>query len=183
MYAKLSVAVAALIAVLSFPAFAQSPQTRDYLSELSGARASALADGRIIISLDAASGDLRGLLTLTLRDAGDGLKGTWAFTSTYGEDLRADGTPIDPADHVDHDHDDPTTPAVHREYLRIRRNGAIAGTVTAARLHHAADGQIDGLAADLVITGGNRTFAGITGSGRIGVWPSLPDALTLYLSF
>lgn len=183
MVARILFTVALSVFASPDAAVAQSPQTRDYLSELTNPRPSVLADGRVVISLDAVKGDIRGLLTVTLIDRGDGLKGTWAFTSTFPEDLRADGTPIDPADHVGHDHDDPTTPGVHREYLRIRRNGAIAGTVTAARLHHASDGQIDGLAADLVITGGNKTFTGISGSGRIGIWPSLPDALTLYLSF
>jgi hypothetical protein len=180
MYARLSVAIAALLTVLTLQASAQAPATRDYLSELSAPRPSVLPDGRTVISMDATVGDLRGLLTLTL--AGDA--GTWAFSATYLEDLRADGTPIPASDHFAHDHDDPSTPGVHREFAHIRRDGVITGTVTSAVLQRTADGVVTGIeTADLLVTGGSRTFTARTGSGRIGPRAELPGALTLYLSF
>ena len=134
--------------------------------------------------MTAIAGDLRGMLSLTLSSDGDAVSGTWAFNATSLEDLRADGTPIAATDHVNHDHDDPTTPAVHREYARMRRDGALAGTVTSAKLLSTADGRIAGIeTAQLVITAGSRTFKSASGSGRVGPWPSLPNALTLFLSF
>ena len=176
-----TLALAVYAALFASPAFAQSPQTRDYLSELTGARASVLPDGQIVISMDAAKGDLRGLLTVTLSADGAGV---WAFAANYIEDLRADGTPIAATDHFQHNHDDPSTPELHREYAQFRRDGAIAGTVTGATLLRAEDGSVTGIrAAELHVSGGSRTFKGATGSGRIGPWASLPGALTLYLSF
>jgi hypothetical protein len=177
------IATAIVVACLAWSssAQAQAPATRDYLSHLTGVRPSSMPDGTIVISMDASAGDIRGLLSLTL--AADGA-GTWAFSANYVEDLRADGTAIDPADHVQHDHDNPATPAEQKEYTRFRRDGTITGTVSSVTLRRGPGGSIDGIeSAELVITGGSRSFADATGTGRVGPWPSLPDVLTLYLSF
>jgi hypothetical protein len=142
-----------------------------------------MADGRTVIAMDAIAGDIRGVLSLTVSTDGDTVKGQWAFSATYLEDLRADGTPIAPTDHVDHDHDDPATPEMHREYARMRRDGVITGTADAVTLMQNPDGRIVGIsAATLTITGGSRTFANAAGSGRIGPWPTMPRELTLLLS-
>lgn len=180
----LAVATLTFLTVLSTNAFAQAPAPQDYLSQLEGVRPSALPDGRLVLSMDATAGDLRGMLTLTVAESGSGVTGTWVFTSTFIEDLRADGTPIPASDHVGHDHDDPNTPGVHREYARFRRDGALSGKVTGATLLWTADGAVAGVAdAELVVEKGSRTFAGATGSGRVGPWQTMPGVLTLFLSF
>lgn len=182
----LATAVLAACAVfLPLRATAQTPATtqREYLSELTGIRPDLLSDGRMVVSMDA-GGDLKGRLTMTLVQGEQGVSGTWVFVATYNEDLRADGTPLGADDHVSHDHDDPTTPESHREYSRVRRDGVITGTVASAALQRTADGQFTGVErAELVATGGTMTFKSIKASGRVGSWPSLPGALTLFLSF
>lgn len=176
-------ALVVLITFLSSQVLAQAP-ARDYLSKVESPVISNTPDGRIAIVLDASSGDLRGMLSLLLTEDVDGVKGTWTFDATWLEDLRADGTPIAQTDHVDHDHDNPDTPAVHREYTQLHRDGGLVGAVTSAKLVRTPDGRITGIeAAELVITGGARNYKSATGSGRLGAWPSLPDALTLLLSF
>lgn len=180
---RLAALAAVLITFLASPVSAQTPGSQEYLSRLDNTRVSELADGRTQISLDAVEGDLRGVLTLTLSSDGDSYKGVWAFSATFLEDLRADGTPIAPSDRVGHDHDDPSTPAMHREYAHMRRDGALTGTVDAATLFRTTEGAVVAItAATLSINNGSRNFKDAGGSGRIGPWPSLPRELTLYLN-
>jgi hypothetical protein len=186
MNARIPCVVASAAAFLFFCASLSAAQTltsRDYLSQLDNLRISEMPDGRTVVAMDAVAGDIRGVLSLTLSPEGAAVTGVWAFSATYLEDLRADGTPIAPADHFGHEHDDPSTPEMHREYAHMRRDGVITGTADAVTLMVNPDGRIVGIsAATLTISGGSRTFANASGSGRVGPWPTMPRELTLLLS-
>ena len=128
---------------------------RDYVSALTGARASVLPDGRIVISMDVL-GDMRGLVTLTLAVDGPTATGTWALIVYYMDDPQSDAKP----------------------------DGMMHGTVTAATMRRSPQGRPAGVeTAELVVVGGSRSFEGRTGFGRIGTWPHHPGGLTLILSF
>src|ERR1700722_19409403 len=72
---------------------------------LTGARVSTLDDGRIIISMRA-TGDLPGLITLSLDPASGGTySGRWALVVGFLQDLNADGTVATTPPEI---HEDPT---------------------------------------------------------------------------
>ena len=180
---KTCVVAATIVAVsLAFSTSASAQaQPRDYLSQLTNVRASGPFDGKATVSVDAALGDLRGMLTLSVDADGTG---NWVFFATYLQDLRADGAEIAPNDHENHEHDDPATPALHREYMDLKHDGSLIGTITSSSLKYGLDGKVIGIeSAELVVTSGSRRFENVTGSGRVGAWPSLPNTLTLLLSF
>src|SRR5262249_36852052 len=153
----LGVAAAMLIGVSI--AQAQERAAQSYLSVLSEERASVLDDGRVVISMVAA-GDLRGMLTVVLTQDGASYKGEWSFVAQYVQDLRADGSVIDLADHVGHDHEEgASTLATHREYLQFKFDGTLHGKLEGATVRRAADGRVYALEnAALLLTGGTRDY-------------------------
>lgn len=135
---------------------------------LTAARVSTLADGRIVISMNAA-GDLRGLMTLTLDPNGAGsYTGRWALVVGFLQDLNPDGTVATAPPEI---HEDPTQHAQHREYARIVRRGTLTGDVSQATLRVADDGRLAGVQfAQLTVASGSMTFAGASGYGTMAAF-------------
>jgi hypothetical protein len=123
-----------------------------------------LPDGEVVLTLDAA-GDLRGLITLKLRQFGGGYTGEWAFTVAHA-DLRdpandADGE-VDHHDDAEHLEDESVP---HKDFLRLVQRGALQGAVTAASIS-SDNGVLTDISATLTVVSGAKEFDGVTGSGQ-----------------
>src|SRR5437867_2072969 len=89
----LAATVAVLPAIWSV-GHAANLETRNI--DLHQAKVSVVSGSRVVVSMEA-SGDLRGLLTLTIdRDNNGHLSGEWALVVRYVQDVDASGNPIKP---------------------------------------------------------------------------------------
>jgi hypothetical protein len=158
----------ALLASLT-TASAQTPAPATHLTTLTRARVSTLAEGRIVVSMDA-EGDLPGSMTVTLSpDGAGGYTGQWAHVVAFLEDLNADGTSA-PLEHAPGVHEmllhEPVLHEQHREYTRPVRRGTLSGAVVAATLRTDVNGHVTGVNfAELTVAAGSLTFRGVAGTG------------------
>ncbi|HEY7789969.1 MAG TPA: hypothetical protein VIC33_05625 [Vicinamibacterales bacterium] len=133
---------------------AQSAGPQAYTSTLSHARVSLAAGNHVVITMQA-TGDLPGLLTLTLDEdpaTGSFTKGSWALAVSYAEYLPITGTA--PSDDPD---------AQPLEYVN---KGTLGGTLTGVTLQIDSNGQLVGLSGvQLSIVSGSLQFDGATGTG------------------
>lgn len=144
------------------------PVTASHTSDLTGARVDTLANGTVVVSLDA-KGALAGSLTLTLTPNGDGTYGgQWALMVAHTDNTDPE-TGIDPAEaehaeHADGEAHEHGEAQPHRDYVRYVHRGAINGEVTGATLSFGPNGLAD-LSANITITQGALEFDGATGTG------------------
>ena len=128
-----------------------------------------LADGKVVITF-IVTGDLQGLLTLTLHPGDGGLYvGDWAMIVAY-----ADNT--DPVTGIDPElAGDVPGAGPDKGYLRLIHRGALSGSVKDAQVSFDSDGKLTDVFAPLVISQGALEFNNTTGSGRATL-----AGLTLY---
>lgn len=135
---------------------------------LSAARVDMLEKDRVVASFEA-SGAIRGLFTVTIDRGADGaLGGEWVLVSRYLIDVTPDGRPDPMAADERAALPGWELHARHKEYFAIVERGTLRGTVAGGALSFDVDGRlrsIDGL--QLTIAGGNREFAGLSGSGSL----------------
>jgi len=134
---------------------------------LSAARVDMVEDS-VVASFEA-SGAIRGLFTVTIhRGANGALRGEWVLVSRYLIDVTPDGQP-DPLAFDER----AALPgwelhARHKEYFRIVERGTLHGAIAGGALSFDVDGRLRSIdALQLTIAGGNREFAGLTGSGSL----------------
>jgi len=127
---------------------------------LSGPRVSDLKGGAYVVTLEAA-GDIRGLLTLTLKSNGAAVTGgEWVLVSRYLQDMITGSEELGPTG----EHDG----IVHEERIAFRDRGTLRGSISGGGLSYDSEGRlagIDGL--QLAIAGGDIEFAGAAGAGSI----------------
>ena len=126
---------------------------------LSGPSVSALGGGAYVVTLETA-GDVRGLLTLTLKAGSGAVGGEWVLVSRYLQDLISGNEELGPTG----EHDG----LVHEERIAFRDRGTLRGSIAGGALSFDVDGRlagIDGL--QLAIAGGDVEFAGVAGSGTV----------------
>ena len=135
---------------------------------LSGARVDMLDEDRVVASFEA-SGAIRGLFTVTIDRGPDGaLAGEWVLVSRYLIDVTPDGQP----DTIAAD-ERAALPgwqlhARHKEHFSIVERGTIHGAVAGGSLSYDVDGRLRSIdALQLTIAGGNREFAGLSGSASL----------------
>lgn len=160
---KAAACVAVACLVLAGIASGQSPVPASHTADLTGARVDTLANGTVVVSLDA-KGALAGSLTLTLTPNGDGTYGGhWALMVAHTDNTDPE-TGIDPAaeEHADGEEHGEAQP--HRDFVRYVHRGAINGEVTGATLSFGPNGLAD-LSANITITQGALEFDGATGTG------------------
>jgi hypothetical protein len=166
----LGLAFAAVVAVVlgTSVVSAQQPATPvSHSAELRSPRVDVLEDGKVVISIDS-TGDLQGLVTLTLQKTETGLySGEWALMVS-----RVDNT--DPATGIEppagHEHRGEVLPhpdQPHKDFARLEQRGALAGSVKDAMIVLDADGKLGDINAPLTIAQGTLEFRGAAGSGRI----------------
>jgi hypothetical protein len=163
--------VAILVAVSGLAAAAPPPTTApvEHHSAFGAPRTSTLANGTVVVSFEAA-GDLRGLVTLTLRSAdGGGYAGEWAFTVAHA-DHTDPATGEDPElEHAfggSEGTDDTGQEPAHKAFVTLVHQGSLAGAVSHADLTQGADGGLTRLQATLTVDQGASEFSGATGSGQ-----------------
>jgi hypothetical protein len=153
----------ALTLLISSAAFAHSTETPGgtFEIQLSSARTSSTASGRLVITADA-SGDLPGLLTLTL-DVVDGIVagGEWALVVSYVEDLD-----VPAHDHrIEHEAGEGAEQIPHQEHIRLVDKGTLGGSVTGGHVSYIG-GSVDRLTdVQLSIESSSLTFEGIRAGG------------------
>jgi hypothetical protein len=160
--------VVACALVSTMPAAAQQPPTSvPHTAELGTARVDVLANGKTVISIDT-TGEMRGLLTLTLSKGENGLYGgEWAFMVSR-VDTTDPATGVEPPDGHTHPAEAGVhTDTPHKDFLRLEHRGALSGTVAGAMLVLDQDGTLGAISATLAITQGAAEFNGVTGSGRL----------------
>jgi hypothetical protein len=140
-----------------------TPPPVAHTSALGAPQADVLQDGTVVATF-VATGDLRGLVTLTLRPAdGSAYAGEWAFKVAH-----ADNTdPITGEDEESHPHDDGDEDAPHTSYLRLIDRGSLSGTVSNAVVTFDTRGALVDLSAAVSIKQGTLEFAGASGSGQL----------------
>ena len=140
-----------------------TPPPVAHTSLLGAPQADVLQDGTIVATF-VATGDLRGLVTLTLRPGdGSAYAGEWAFKVAH-----ADNTdPVTGEDEESLPHDDGDDDAPHKSYLRLVDRGSLYGTISNAVVAFGADGALLDLSAAVSIKQGTLEFAGATGSGQL----------------
>lgn len=163
----LKAAACVAIACLALAGLASGqPVTASHTSDLTGARVDTLANGTVVVSLDA-KGALAGSLTLTLTPNGDGTYGgQWALMVAHTDNTDPE-TGIDPAEeeHAEHaDGEEHAEAQPHRDFVRFVHRGAINGEVIGATLSFGPNGLAD-LSANITITQGALEFDGATGTG------------------
>jgi hypothetical protein len=159
---KAAACVAVACLIWAGAAAGQAPVPASHSADLTGARVDTLADGTVVVSLDA-KGELAGSLTLTLTPKGDGsYGGQWALMVAHTDNTDP-ATGLDPAEeeHVEHG-DGEEHP--HRDYVRYVHRGGMNGEITSATLSFGPDGLGD-LSANITITQGALEFDGATGNG------------------
>jgi hypothetical protein len=156
-------AAAMFLLAASASTAAQQATGSSHASALSAPRVDTLGDGRVVISL-IASGDLRGLLTLTLHPtAGSSYTGEWAFTVAH-VDNSDPATGLEPA--PEGPEGDTSADHPHKDFVRLVQRGSLSGTVGDAVLVRDASGALSGLAATLSVCLGTMEFNGAAGSGN-----------------
>jgi hypothetical protein len=136
---------------------------------LSGGRVSMLEKGRIVASFEA-SGDARGLVTVTIdRDGKGGLSGEWVLVSRYVRDLNADGQVDDRMASERAALPGAELHGLHREYIDIFEGGSLRGSIVGGALaFDATDGALVGIESlQLVVDGGNLSFLGAKGTASL----------------
>jgi hypothetical protein len=152
---------AVLIAVASttFSGAQQPPAPTDHAVTLTRQSADALPDGTVVVT-SVATGDLKGMVTLTLRPAGDGtFAGEWAFTVAH-VDHADPATGVEPVPEEGHEGHQ------HHDFVTFVRRGALSGAVASAQVTFDAEGLPTTLTAPLAIGQGSLEFEGKTGSGQ-----------------
>jgi hypothetical protein len=151
-------AAAALVSLatltLGTAAYAADAETRNVV--LAGARVSNVSAARVVVTMEA-SGDLRGLLTLTLDRVDGHLAGEWALVVRYLQDFDDDGNPTAP----DFDHSD----GEPHEHFQLVDKGTLSGPIADGALATDAEGTITGVTVQLGVSEGSLTFQGAAGSG------------------
>lgn len=156
---KAAACAAAACLVLAGAAYGH-PDTASHTTDLTGARVDTLANGTVVVSLDA-KGALAGSLTLTLTPNGDGTYGgQWALLVAHTDNTDP-ATGIDP---VEEEHAHGEEPKPHRDFVRYVHRGGLNGDITGATLTFGPDGLAD-LSANITITQGALEFDGATGTG------------------
>jgi hypothetical protein len=160
------VTVAGMFAVclaMACPAAADQGQlVSAHLSNFGPARASVLDDGTVVMSFDA-GGDLRGVVTLTLRAGNNGLfAGEWAFTVAHVDSTDPE-TGVEPPPEIGPD-GEPVHP--HRDFVNLVHRGTLAGSVAGAVIVFDATGALVDVQAPLTIGQGTLEFQSVTGSGQ-----------------
>jgi hypothetical protein len=173
---------ALMVALATGQSTAQQPTGVPHTADLSAPRVDVLDGGDTVITL-AASGELKGLVTFTLRRAADGsFNGEWAFTVAHVDNTDpATGVEPEPEhehadadhEHADGDHEHHEHP--HRDYVTMVHRGALAGAVSGAQLSFDSGGALAEITAALTIAQGSAEFEGATGSGQATL-----NALTLF---
>ena len=161
--------ISLFLVLFFFPASlatAQSSVGTLHRSDLGVTGADGLPNGDVVISL-AATGELRGLITLILHPSNGGYTGEWAFTVAHA-DTTDPATGLDPeledAEHHEDSGADPeATP--HKGFLQIIQRGTLQGAVSGASFAVDANGVLTDLSASLSIDRGGKEFDGATGSG------------------
>jgi hypothetical protein len=164
----------ALVACLATGAAAQgqssTPSPVAHVSSFIAPQADVLSDGSVVITFTA-TGDLKGLLTLTLHQGdGSAYVGAWGFTVQHAENT-------DPVTGVDVDYEDglealasgqpdvdvPGGPPV---YFALIQQGSLTGAVTNAVVSFDANGKLADVSATLTVASGTLEFVGATGTGQ-----------------
>ena len=126
---------------------------------LSGPRVSALGGGSYVVTLEAA-GDIRGLLTLTLKADGAAVGGEWVLVSRYLQDMLSGNEELGPTG----EHDG----IVHEERIAFRERGTLRGSIAGGSLSFDSDGRLNGIdGLTLAVAGGDLEFAGAAGAGTL----------------
>ena len=126
---------------------------------LSGPRVSDLGKGSYVVTMESA-GDIRGLLTLTLKADGSSVAGEWVLVSRYLQDLLSGNEELGPTG----EHDG----IVHEERIAFRERGTLRGSIAGGALSFDADGRLHGIEGlKLSIAGGDLEFAGAAGAGTL----------------
>ena len=135
---------------------------------LSAARVDLLEEDRVVASFEA-SGAIRGLLTVTIDRGPDGsLGGEWVLVSRYLIDVTPDGQPDTLAADERAALPGWQLHARHKEYFSIVERGTLHGAVAGGSLSYDVDGRLRSIdALQLTIAGGNREFAGLSGSASL----------------
>ena len=137
----------------------QAPAPVDRAVTLTRQSADVLADGTLVVT-SVATGDLRGMVTLTLRPGANGTyAGEWAFTVAH-TDHADPATGIEPVPEEGHEGHS------HVDFVTYVRRGALSGSVSGAQVTFDADGAPTTLTASLAISQGSLEFEGQTGSGQ-----------------
>ena len=131
--------------------------------ELTPQSADRLADGTVVVT-SVATGELRGIVTLTMRPATDGsFTGEWAFTVSHAEHADPE-TGIEPEPEHETGEPDPDHP--HRDFYTLVHQGALSGSISSAQVTVDYQGNLTDVSASLVIDQGSLEFEGKTGSGQ-----------------
>jgi hypothetical protein len=135
---------------------------------LSAARVDMIEKDRVVASFEA-SGAIRGLFTVTIDRGADGaLGGEWVLVSRYLIDVTPDGQPDPMAADERAALPGWQLHARHKEYFAIVERGTLRGAVAGGSLSYDVDGRLRSIdSLQLTITGGNREFAGLSGSGSL----------------
>lgn len=152
---------ASLSVWVSSLAVAGQTAPQSYRMSLSNAQTSELPDGKLVVTMEA-TGDLKGLLTLTMNSSGTQVSGgEWAFVVRYVEYLDADGKVI-PEDAPEvHSESEP-----HSERPRFVDRGTLAGSVRGGSLAIDDAGHVTGVGSlSIALESGSLTFRGASGTG------------------
>jgi hypothetical protein len=156
--------VAFLIGALGLvPLAAQDGTGVSHAIQLTPQTSNRLADGTVVVT-SVATGELRGIVTLTMRPTEDGgYSGEWAFTVSHAE--HADpATGIEPDPEPETGEPDPDHP--HRDFYTLIFQGALSGSISSGQVTVDEQGNLTDVSASLVIDQGSLEFEGKTGSGQ-----------------
>ena len=137
---------------------------------LSEPRVDILADGKIVINLEA-SGAYKGLLTLNLVNDGGSYRGDWvlAVRHTDNTDPATGEEPPNHGHETAQQHEGAAAAGdsehPHRDYVRYVDHGTLAGSVDAAAFDLDPNGALIDFRAQLTITLGTLNFDGARGTG------------------
>jgi len=163
---RISLAALLFAAAASWPQPGQAGEASAHQIALSEARVSPLPDGRIVVSFHA-TGDVRGLLTLTLARAADGqIGGEWVLVSRFLQDLDPDGIPLEDPNAGDHSEAGTDSGEPQQEYAAFVERGSLSGRISGGVLAFDGAGLLERIdALGLEITHGSLEFDGASGAG------------------
>ena len=153
--------VAPLILLVALVPSAPVAQGTDvsHAIQLTPQTSNVLEDGTVVVT-SVATGDLRGIVTLTMRPAADGsFSGEWAFTVSHAEHA-------DPATGIEPDPDETGDDHPHRDFYTLVFQGALSGSISSGQVTVDGQGNVTDVSASLVIDQGSLEFDGKTGSGQ-----------------
>lgn len=146
-----------------------TPPPVAHTSALGAPQSDVLQDGTVVVTF-VATGELRGLVTLTLHPAdGSAYAGEWAFKVAHADNTDpVTGEDEEAQPHDDGDADaDADGHAPHKSYLTLVDQGSLSGTVSNAVVTFDTTGALVDLSAAVSVTHGTLEFAGATGSGQL----------------